>query len=220
MLSKKYLVLAAIVGGMFAAANAGAVTTIAGGPHDLTGSGPVDAAAGSPTDPCRFCHTPHNADNLVPLWGRTGADGTFTPYASSTLTTPAGVQPAGISLGCLSCHDGVTAFDAIDGDAGNTTANTMSSAAGVTTGLIGENLANDHPVSMSYSAAEGADSAINTLGGGTWVKLFNNGVETDAVECATCHEPHNQDFWGPGVANTGKFLRVDPAGMCAECHGK
>ena len=220
MLSKKYLVLAAIVGGMFAAANAGAVTTIAGGPHDLTGPGPVDAAAGSPTDPCRFCHTPHNADNLVPLWGRTGADGTFTPYASSTLTTPAGVQPAGISLGCLSCHDGVTAFDAIDGDAGNTTANTMSSAAGVTTGLIGENLANDHPVSMSYSAAEGADSAIKTLAGGTWVKLFNNGPVTDGVECATCHEPHNQDFWGPSVENTGKFLRTDPAGMCAECHGK
>ncbi len=62
---------------------------------------------------CVYCHTPHGAATDAPLWNRAlPATGGYTPYASSTIDTNIG-QPDGISLACLSCHDGTIAVDAI-----------------------------------------------------------------------------------------------------------
>jgi len=74
---------------------------------------------------CVFCHTPHGASTNVLyaqdgvgtpgfLWNRVlpkGAANGYKLYSSSTLTLiPANNNPTGISLMCLSCHDGVTSI--------------------------------------------------------------------------------------------------------------
>ncbi|MBI5182346.1 MAG: hypothetical protein HZA06_05505 [Nitrospirae bacterium] len=62
---------------------------------------------------CVYCHTPHGATTDAPLWNRTlPATGGYTPYSSSTIDTNIG-QPDGVSLACLSCHDGTIAVDAV-----------------------------------------------------------------------------------------------------------
>lgn len=62
---------------------------------------------------CVYCHTPHGAATNAPLWNRTlPATGNYTPYSSTTMDTIVG-QPDGISLACLSCHDGTIAVDSI-----------------------------------------------------------------------------------------------------------
>lgn len=63
---------------------------------------------------CVYCHTPHGAQTgSAPLWNRTlPTSGNYTPYSSSTIDTNVG-QPDGISLACLSCHDGTIAVDSI-----------------------------------------------------------------------------------------------------------
>lgn len=66
---------------------------------------------------CVYCHTPHGAQNsAAPLWNRTlPASGNYTPYSSTTIDVNGGTipQPDGISLACLSCHDGTIAVDSI-----------------------------------------------------------------------------------------------------------
>ena len=66
---------------------------------------------------CIFCHTPHGANidvvGQAPLWNRrTPAEG-FDPYTAPNLEQGTADQPRGISLACLSCHDGTIALDAI-----------------------------------------------------------------------------------------------------------
>ncbi|MDH4100023.1 MAG: hypothetical protein OEV28_05555, partial [Nitrospirota bacterium] len=67
---------------------------------------------------CVFCHSPHVGQQVAnaPLWNRAVASGNYTPYTSSTIDAP-GVtsdrQPKGVSLACLSCHDGTIALDAL-----------------------------------------------------------------------------------------------------------
>lgn len=63
---------------------------------------------------CVYCHTPHGAQNSsAPLWNRTlPTTGNYTPYSSTTMDTSVG-QPDGVSLACLSCHDGTIAIDSI-----------------------------------------------------------------------------------------------------------
>ena len=62
-------------------------------------------------------------------------------------------QPDGVSLLCLSCHDGTVALDAYGGDPGN--AGTIGDQFD-----LGTDLNNDHPISIVY------DSALATLDGG------------------------------------------------------
>ena len=66
---------------------------------------------------CVYCHTPHGAQNSnAPLWNRAlPATGNYTPYSSTTIDVNGGSipQPDGVSLACLSCHDGTIAVDSI-----------------------------------------------------------------------------------------------------------
>ncbi|NIR43522.1 MAG: cytochrome C, partial [Gemmatimonadetes bacterium] len=56
---------------------------------------------------CIFCHTPHHASEVTPLWSRFLSVASYTPYNSSTLKVSAAPgQPTGVSRLCLSCHDG------------------------------------------------------------------------------------------------------------------
>ncbi|MBI5588207.1 MAG: hypothetical protein HY889_07570, partial [Deltaproteobacteria bacterium] len=65
------------------------------------------------TEICVFCHTPHHTNtNLAPapLWNRVNVTATYTAYGT-TLGGTSVTAVGGVSLACLSCHDGVTTFD-------------------------------------------------------------------------------------------------------------
>lgn len=166
---------------------------IQGSPHDFS-----DANLGT-TDLCKFCHVPHNPlnQNDAPLWNHSDSTQTFTFYDGST--GPA----ARATLQCLSCHDGVTNIDAFGGMAGTTDMKTKFPG---TTAIIGTDLQDDHPVSVTYIVQAGKFKDIN---GSTAVKLFNG-----KVECASCHNPH--------LTDNKKFLRSTNAksALCLTCHDK
>jgi hypothetical protein len=107
---------------------------------------------------CIFCHTPHagladvkGAVGAAPLWNRRlPTDTAFIPYSSQnfdaqdSLGTPG--RPKGVSLACLSCHDGAVAFDALinaTGSGGFSQNNKLTTGPGGSIGLSFGGLAVD-----------------------------------------------------------------------------
>lgn len=153
-----------------------ALAGIASTKHNLgsdgTGTNKLNAIAGS-TEICVFCHTPHGADTgaAVPLWNKNLVGGTPAVYLTynslGTSSLDGAMAPVGsVSLACLSCHDGTQAMNVMinaPGSGGyndpgiafgtmtgaNQTLGKLNAAAGIT--LIGEDLKNDHPISIQYA---------------------------------------------------------------------
>lgn len=204
---------------MFSMANVNAASLMDAGPHDLrvvTGAELINAGVVS-VDLCRYCHAPHNTDVLAPLWDRELiAPGDFTPYSSTGGTLNGTPTLAGVSGGCMSCHDGATAFDAVNsyttGTINMTNAPLMG-ATGVFAPNLGTDLSNDHPIGVVLTGAgEMANAGTVTTAG---LRVFG-----DAVECASCHDPHTATTL---LASTKpKMLRLDPATqeICTVCHLK
>lgn len=204
---------------------------IIGSKHDLSINASVQV--------CVQCHTPHSAstqDGLIvaPLWNRriTNLDA-FTPYASPTMTEICPTRPSGISLACLSCHDG-TGGGAVNGTDQHSVINVpkvnnpangsaTDSGAGclkchpgggqfsrALTVMGGPDLTNDHPISMSYPVANSNyHNPPDVQKGWMDVKLFGG-----KVECPTCHAVHDP--------TNVPFLRVANGGstLCLRCHNK
>lgn len=195
----------------------------------------IDDASEETTEVCMFCHTPHKADMTVaPLWNHTNQPVTAyniygNPFGSIQGT---GGQPAGISRACLSCHDGQVAVDSVQNPSPNSynsanqdyfTISWITDVTGVldpsTNALLGTDLADDHPISITYRSDLDPDLQINvgaTVTGnwtGTNLPLFGAGP-TYTVECASCHNVHDDTF--------NPFLRISNDGsfMCLTCHLK
>lgn len=191
--------------------------SIVGTKHDLSSTG--GGAKSNTTQVCVFCHAPHNtaAVQIIPLWNHATTASTFTLYTSSTMTAT-GVtetQPAGASLACMSCHDGTLATGNVlnkpaDALTGITfTATTTVDATGkIISGanLLGTDLSNDHPVSVTYPASPATYGFTTTQ---TATKLFSN-----KVECASCHQVHDNTI--------APFLRMSMtnSALCLDCHVK
>ncbi len=63
---------------------------------------------------CVYCHTPHNSSSYAPLWNRTLPKETaYQMYSSPNFDSSPRKAPDGISLACLSCHDGSVAVDSV-----------------------------------------------------------------------------------------------------------
>ncbi len=231
---------------------------VAGSLHDMSSGGTGVFRATNQDEICIFCHTPHNAissdaaGNPLPLWNRSisGLDSlTFSLYSSATFNASlAGgentqTQPTGMSLVCLSCHDGVTAINVLQ-NYGRVGPITMEGADQLgDTGIYepsnpllwpganiggayvggGENirdLSDDHPVSFVYDGnLRNADQANGVFGlkdpaSISPLRLFNN-----RLECATCHNPHEE---GDEVIGNYPFLRMSNLNseMCLKCHNK
>ena len=98
--------------------------TVIGSRHDLSGlnvrgygseTGPMTGGSFNDyRETCVYCHVPHNASAAAPLWNRQlpSADG-YKMYSSPNFDSTPGPTPDGISLACLSCHDGSLAVDAV-----------------------------------------------------------------------------------------------------------
>jgi predicted CXXCH cytochrome family protein len=90
--------------------------------------------------------------------------------------------------------------------------------------FLGTDLRNDHPVSIVYETARSATPAefisqvINgakiTVGAANPVPLYGASTATATVECASCHDSHNNSL--------GNFLRKANTGsaICLSCHIK
>jgi predicted CXXCH cytochrome family protein len=167
---------------------------------------------------CVYCHTPHNGDvtSEAPLWNRTMAVTTFAMYTSPTMDMTVATDPQGVSLACLSCHDGVTAYNnIIRGTASNI--GTMPALNGTTAwNSVGfDGLGNDHPISITYDPlVAGGATEFNAAAAGEVGGLPLYGAGSNQVECATCHNPHD--------TTNGKFLRATnvQSTLCTTCHVK
>lgn len=191
---------------------------------------------------CKVCHTPHNANiggDNGPLWNRTSlTSATYTLYSGTAVGselnhTITGTSVSGVSKLCLSCHDGTIALDAFGGATGTATKGigTLYPTRNIGGGTVGgttADLSNDHPVSFNVtSAAVTADTKLNSFNGTahtigtTALPLFAAGAENDRLECATCHDVHDD-------AGNNFLLRMPqtvadagtPSGLCLNCHNK
>jgi predicted CXXCH cytochrome family protein len=175
---------------------------ITGTPHDLS-------AKGWGTDQiCIFCHTPHNAitPQLAPLWNHTSTTASYTLYTSSSLNATM-AQPLGVSKACLSCHDGTVALDSYGGATGTHN---------ISTGLLGTDLSDDHPVSFTFDAAlASADGGLVTPASTSWVDAGQTvPLFATKLECASCHDVHD---------NTNEPFLVmgnSASALCLTCHTK
>ncbi len=198
--------------------------TIVGSRHDLSSSGVANGQV------CVFCHTPHNANTSAgPLWSHSTSQATFSVYTSGTIQGTIS-QPSGTSKACMGCHDGTVGVGVISNgrSKGSYAATGHDSAADYAAGakmsggaLLGTDLRDDHPVSITYlpGAGAGQDAGLRANTGATVVNGSNTlqlyGTASPyTVECASCHSVHT---------NTNvPFLRVSNtnSALCTTCHLK
>jgi hypothetical protein len=200
--------------------------------HDLSSgsTGAVYKTTDGTDQVCVFCHTPHFASaSAAPLWNRNVTSSTYTMYTSTTSATldmTIGASPQGVSAACLSCHDGSVAFDSLINKPGSgkgapsgwtwTPGNTMTTGTSPA-GMLGTDMTNDHPISITYDTAK--DSAFAPITSGKVagiLPLYGSGK--NQLECASCHNVHE-----PGTAgSTAPFLRATNAAsaLCLTCHVK
>lgn len=169
---------------------------------------------------CQPCHTPHNADTTVtesPLWNHEVTVAAHTPYSGpGTLDATVG-SPAGVSLLCLSCHDGTVALDSFGGDLGSTVIGAEFS--------VGTDLSNDHPISFTYNAALATadgelfdpETVSSGLGGTIEADMLFGTAGSATLECASCHDVHNT----VSAANPSLLLKSNVgSALCLTCHDK
>ena len=176
--------------------------------HNLSLTGPGEIRSTSEERICIFCHTPHHASDITPLWSRPLNTSVYDLYASTTLKAEPG-QPTGYSRLCLSCHDGTIALGLLHGAATPIpfTGSLMGRASD-----LGTDLSNDHPISFAYTSALAEANGELTLPADlpAVIKL-EDGLN---LQCTSCHNPHSDPY--------GKFLVMDNSAsqLCTACHAK
>ncbi len=175
--------------------------------HNLSSYGPGVVKIAGQEEVCKFCHTPHVANPVAPLWNRPSPGRHYQTYESPTLVARVG-QPTGSSRLCLSCHDGTIALTQTHNPRNAPLGTVFISAKD--TGYIGTDLRDDHPISFVY------DSSLATRKG----NLRDPSTLPDQLvldknrqlQCTTCHDVHSNRF--------GKFLTMsnESSQMCRTCH--
>lgn len=172
-----------------------------------------------------------------------GAYQLYTSTTTDVTTTGAQIAASG-SGACMSCHDGTIAVDVLvnvngvafgpaatftrqAGTAKATYGNTAPGVSNLMNGglpFLGTDLRNDHPVNVIYETARAAtptefvtqvlSGSKITVGASNPLPLFGTATATATVECASCHNAHNNLL--------GNFLRIANTGsaMCLKCHIK
>lgn len=184
-------------------------TSVVSSPHNLSTLGPGTVRAATEEQVCIFCHTPHNATPVQPLWNRDVPSVGYTVYTSNSLQATPG-QPTGSSKLCLSCHDGTIALGSV-----RSRNQPIAMAGGMTTlppgaSNLGTDLSDDHPISFRYdqTLATKNTKIVAPAGLSASLKLDPN----SEMQCTTCHDAHNN-------AN-GSFLVMSNSNsqLCRSCH--
>lgn len=236
MKSTKLLALAAMLA-LPTLATAG----IVGSPHDFSAE-TWNVVPSDPGSVCGVCHQPHRADSTVaPLWiHSTTTPGQFTMYSTNTVpsskmnATP-DATPGGVSLACLSCHDGTVAVNSYAGGVKGGSSFFLTNSAN-----LGTDLTHTHPISFTY------DSALATADG--FLKdpsqtvlqpdsgTFNHGTDLsiksvllnggNRLECSACHDVHNQQGTPYDITLNPKLVKIvgtqggKGSLLCRSCHIK
>jgi len=210
------------------------------GSHNLSSSSPNPGYQTDEPEICVFCHTPHGASSVGPLWNKPLTGGPFLHYTVDTLAVTDLEDQNRItsdqSLLCLSCHDGTASVNTVI-NLPNTRATPIVTDMNSDTntpifpGFMGSpyqpvldtDLTNDHPISFSYDTAK-ADLNL-TLKLKTVAQAQTSGVRFfgagNYVECSTCHDPH-VNYSASGDPNYTPFLITPNTGsaLCLACHIK
>lgn len=225
-------VLAVAVG--FALAPA-ASAQIVGSVHDLTfATGGGNYFTDSTDRVCVFCHTPHGSSTTQqPLWNRQAPTTVYTMYDdafSNTINMTVAGSPQGVSLACLSCHDGTVGFDVLINAPTLVSGTYNYTAGGVSQGWdwtggsgsslsgagapleFGNDLTTEHPISITYDPTLDPDFFAIADAEADGIVFY--GGTGDQVECGSCHDPHDQ--------TNIPFLRISNAAsaLCTACHDK
>jgi predicted CXXCH cytochrome family protein len=183
--------------------------SVVNSPHNLSASGPGLIRAVTEEQVCIFCHVPHNASPIQPLWNRSSPIDAYAIYSSRALEAQPG-QPTGTSKMCLSCHDGTIALGSV---LSRSTPITMVGGTAVIPlgrSNIGTDLRDDHPISFRYDSALAAlDRKIKDP------SLLPPEIRLDAnaeLQCTSCHDAHND--------SRGDFLVASnvQSQLCVSCH--
>ena len=181
-------------------------TTDVLGVHDLSsGSSPMH---GPNANACIYCHAPHNALSVAPLWNQTLSTSEYTLYPNSTSTPDTPTNVGAASLRCLSCHDGSVAV-------GRTAAIGTLQMTGAFGANLGTQLEGSHPFSMQPQLRDDA-TLVPSLAASHTTRDDAVQLVDDNIECSTCHDVHNQ-YKDP---RSPKFLVRDNARgrLCLACH--
>ena len=233
-----------IIKGLVVAASAALSTSamaqgILGSPHDLS-SGSAEL--------CVYCHTPHAGTTAGgPLWNRNAATGgAYQAYTSTTLNDNT-FDPAGVTLACLSCHDGTQARNTVinapgSGAQGGTI--TGGETGAITNGIvnalanIGTDLRNDHPVGIAYCGGGLAGTVVTGCADldfkaptastpWTYFEMTSGGITADKNDIRLYAQGGQQQVecascHDPHNTLNGTFLRVSNArsAICLACHAK
>lgn len=192
---------------------------VSGTPHDLSGG------AG---EICVACHTPHGAvaSTNGPLWNRSQASQAYTVYTNATFEMGPATITAPQSLACLSCHNGVASTLVNAPGPGTTSPSSYDIAAGAIANWdatpnpfanIGTDLSNDHPIGFTYNASADLQNNGFPALAGTQIGATGMYVYAGKMECATCHDVHNQ---ANPTRDPVYFLRMANTGsaLCGACH--
>jgi hypothetical protein len=213
---------------------------IVGSPHDFSGE-TWNIVPSDKNSTCGVCHQPHHADSTVaPLWIHTTTASVFTMYNTnnvhvSKMVATVDTQPGGVSLACLSCHDGTVAVNSYAGGIKGGTSVMLTNNA-----MVGTDLTHTHPISFTY------DSALATADGflqdpATSILMpdsgtFNHGSDIsikgfllnggNRLECSACHDVHNQAGTPYDIVTNPKLVKIvgTQSGkgslLCRSCHIK
>lgn len=183
--------------------------SVVGSPHDLSVGGPGPIRATFEDQVCIFCHTPHNATPIRPLWNRFLPVDNYRIYASRALDAEPG-QPTGASKMCLSCHDGTIALGLVF-----SRQNPILLSGGVTVmpqgpANLGTDLSDDHPISFRYDSGLAAKDR-HLLDPSVLPAELRLDANSE-LQCTTCHDAHND--------SRGNFLVMhnDNSELCLACH--
>ncbi len=234
---------------------------IAGSYHDMNTHGVTvsklnNGVTAATTETCVYCHLPHIATTttqLVPLWNHaTTSQATFTMYNAlnaksdaSNILLGVDTSPTGVSLACISCHDGSVAISATV-DPQIPYKSTYTNAGQVSFGSTiinpdgtvaasyllkgkGGDFTSDHPISVTYDATKdlglkAPDTGTSQYFGGkttvvgTYLPLFSG-----KVQCGSCHDVHNYSKSLATGQGGAPFLRIDNgvgSALCIACHKK
>ena len=206
---KSRIILVAVIGACLTAPAFQQGQSVVDTPHNLSVSGPGVIRAVTEEQVCIFCHTPHNASPIQPLWNRYLPVNAYTVYSSNALDALPG-QPTGSSKMCLSCHDGTIALGSVFSQD-----EVIQMAGGVTTlppgaSNLGTDLSDDHPISFAYDASlVGKDpNLVDPALLPEELKLDAN----DELQCTTCHDAHHNTFTHFLVMSN------DGSTLCRACH--
>ncbi len=197
---------------------------------------------------CEVCHAVHHTDpnQIAPLWAHATTTNSFIPYNNTPgQVTGTGTQdsspaaPSGVSLACLSCHDGTVGINQM---AGGGMMGSTNGAYYIDPSYVipdnGNDLHTTHPISILYNTALAtADGGLEdpmtyTLGSPktaltyqtapvptAWSGTPLSGQTIDKamlfnhkVECGSCHDVHKLDGMAPSSGIMARLSGDDAGG--------